>query len=103
MRVEQLRIYSDLQLVVNQINGDYQAKGENMANYLKIVGGHLRTFKWFKIEQVPRAENVEADSLARLAPGLKDGAISQTPIETLVEPSTKESSDHIMTVDPSLC
>ena len=78
-----------------------QAKGENMAACLKIVGGHLRTFKWFRIEQVPRAENVEADSIARLAFGLKDGALGQGLIEILVEPSTKESVDHIMSVDPS--
>ena len=45
MRVEQLRIYSDSQLVVKQINGDYQAKGENMAAYLKIARGHMKTFK----------------------------------------------------------
>ena len=68
--------------------------------YLKIVGGHLKTFKWFKIEQVPRAENVEADNLARLMSRLKDGALGQAPIEILVEPSTKESADHIMFIDP---
>ena len=45
MRVKQLRIYNDSQLVVNQVNGDYQAKGENMAAYLKIAGGQLRSFK----------------------------------------------------------
>ena len=47
--MEQIRIYSDSQLVVNQVKGDYQAKGENMAAYLRIVGGHLKAFKWFKI------------------------------------------------------
>ena len=36
--MEQLKIYSDSQLVVNQVNGDYQAKGENITAYLKIVG-----------------------------------------------------------------
>ena len=91
MRVEQLRIYSDSQLVVNQVNKDYQAKGENMAAYLKIAwgGGQLRTFKWFKIEQVPRAENVEANSLVRLASGLEEGALGQVPIKTLVKPLQK--------------
>ena len=69
--------------------------------YLKIVGGHLKTFKWFKIEQVPRAENVEADSLARLASRLEDGTLGQAPIEILAEPSTKESTNHVMSVDPS--
>ena len=44
MRAEQLIIYSDSQLVVNQVNGDYQAKRENMAAYLK-KDGQLKAFK----------------------------------------------------------
>ena len=39
LRAEQLGIYNDSKLVVNQVNGDYQAKGENMAAYLKKAGG----------------------------------------------------------------
>ena len=61
----------------------------------------MRTFKWFRIEQVPRVENVEADSLARLASGLEDGALGQAPIEILAEPSTKESTDHVMSINSS--
>ena len=72
-----------------------------MVAYLKIVEGHLRNFKWFRIEHVPRLESVEADSLARLASGLEDGALIQAPIKILVEPSIKESVDHIMSIDPS--
>ena len=96
-----LRIYSDSQVVVNQVNGDYQANGENMVTYLKKAEGQLRTFWWCKIEQVLRTNNVEADSLARLASGLEDGTLSQIPIETLAMPSIKESTDHVMYNDPS--
>ena len=91
-RVEQIRIYNDSQLVVNQINGDYQAKGKNMAAYLKIAGGHLKAFRWFKIEQVLRAENMKADSLVRLASRLKDGTLGQTPIKILAKPAPKNPS-----------
>ena len=76
MGIKHIKVYSDSQLVVNQVNNDYQAKGENMTAYFKIVGGHLKAFRWFKIEQVPRAENIEADSLARLASGLEYGTLS---------------------------
>ena len=92
MGIKQVKVYSDSQLVINQVNGDYQAKGENMATY-KIAGGHLEAFKWFKIEQVLRAENIEDDSLERLASGLEDGTHGQIPIEILSEPSTKELID----------
>ncbi|KAL0283693.1 UNVERIFIED_CONTAM: hypothetical protein Sangu_2873300 [Sesamum angustifolium] len=32
-----LRAYSDSQLVVNQVNGDYEAKGEKMIQYLNLI------------------------------------------------------------------
>ena len=72
-----------------------------MAAYLKIAGGHIKEFKWFKFEQVPRAENVEANSLTRLAYGIEVEALGQAPIEILAEPSTKQSANHVMPVDPS--
>ena len=99
MGLQQLRVYSNSQLVVNQVRGDYQAKGENMAAYLKIAGEQLKRFKWFKIEQVPRVENVEADGLARLASGLEDDALGLILIELLSEPSIRRSADHLKPVD----
>ena len=60
-----------------------------MEDYLKIAGGHLKAFRWFKIEQVLRAENAEADSLVRITSKLEDGTLGQVPIEILAEPSTK--------------
>ena len=44
MRVEKVKVYNDYQLVVNQVKGDYQAKGENMVVYLKIAGEQLKGF-----------------------------------------------------------
>ena len=60
-----------------------------MEDFLKIAGGHLKAFRWFKIEQVLRAENAEADSLVRITSKLEDGTLGQVPIEILAEPSTK--------------
>ena len=50
MGLQQLRVYSDSQLVVSQVRGDYQAKGKNMVVYLKVAREQLRSFRWFKIE-----------------------------------------------------
>ena len=72
-----------------------------MAAYLKIAGEQLKAFKWVKIEQVPRAKNVEADSLVKVASRLEDGTLGQTPIEILSEPSTKEFVYHVMPVNVS--
>ena len=103
MGLPQLRVYSDSQLVVNQVRRDYQAKGENMAAYLKIAGEQLKSFKWFKIEHVLRMDNAEADGLARLAFGLEDDALGLTLIELFSEPSICRSADHIMPVDYTPC
>ena len=45
MRAEQIKIYSDSQLVINQINEDYQTKGESMVAYLKIARGTPKSFQ----------------------------------------------------------
>ena len=47
-------------------------------------------------------ENIEANSLARLASRLEDGTLGQVPIEILTESSTKEYADQVMAIDPSL-
>ncbi|KAL5549382.1 hypothetical protein UlMin_004613 [Ulmus minor] len=69
-----LTIYSDSQLVVSQVNLEFQAKGEKMADTVTII-------------QVPRAENTNADALARLATGLEERLLKTVPIEILEVPS----------------
>ena len=67
-----LLIYSDSQLIVNQVNSEYQAKGEKMASYLEKAKELLGQFDTVTITQIPRNENTNADALARLATGLED-------------------------------
>ena len=47
--VKNMKIHSDSQLVVNQVNGEYQAKEDNMASYLEEVRKHLTPLEWFEI------------------------------------------------------
>ncbi|KAL0440299.1 UNVERIFIED_CONTAM: Ribonuclease HI [Sesamum latifolium] len=65
-----LKAHSDSQLVVNQIRGDYEAKGSKMTKYLSCIQTLMRKFDEFAIEQIPRSKNEEADQLARLASSL---------------------------------
>ena len=74
-----------------------------MATYLKIAGEQPKRFKWFKIEQVPRVENTEADGLARLVSGLEDDVLRLTSIELLFEPSIRRSDDRVMPVEYTPC
>ena len=57
-------IYCDSQVVTNQVNGDYECKGERMKRYLDQVKRRVDDLK-AKIIQIPRGENEQADRLAR--------------------------------------
>ncbi|KAL5582015.1 hypothetical protein UlMin_014457 [Ulmus minor] len=82
-----LTIYSDSQLVVSQVNSEFQAKGEKMASYLEKAKEAMNQFDTVAIIQVPKAENTNADALARLATGLEERLLKTVPIEILEVPS----------------
>ena len=64
-----MEAYSDSQLVVGQVKGDYEEKEEIMTKYLRVVAELVKKFDKFGITQVPREQNGEADQLARIATG----------------------------------
>ena len=49
-------IYCDSQVVTNQVNGDYECKGERMKRYLDQVKRRVDDLK-AKIIQIPKEEN----------------------------------------------
>ena len=48
-----LKIYSDSQLVVNQVNDIYLARGERMAAYLEKAKGLMKSIPMTSIEVIP--------------------------------------------------
>ncbi|XP_074293380.1 uncharacterized protein LOC141620398 [Silene latifolia] len=66
LKVRNLRVYSDSLLVVNHVNNEYVARDMKMIAYLKIAMEQKLKFRSFKITQVPRDQNVEANALATL-------------------------------------
>ncbi|KAL0439574.1 UNVERIFIED_CONTAM: Gag-Pol polyprotein [Sesamum latifolium] len=60
-------VCSDSQLVVNQIQGSYEARGEKMAKYLLKAKELLDKFEESSLIQVSRADNVTADQLAKIS------------------------------------
>ena len=59
-------MYCDSQVVTNQVNGDFECKGEKMKKYLEQVKrrvGELQT----KFVQVPKEKNEKANRLAKAA------------------------------------
>ena len=63
-RATSVVIYCDSQVVTNQVNGDYECKGERKKRYLDQVKRRVDDLK-AKIIQIPRGENEQADRLAR--------------------------------------
>ncbi|KAL5573513.1 hypothetical protein UlMin_023110 [Ulmus minor] len=58
-----------------------------MASYLEKAKEAMNQFDTVTIIQVPRAENTNADALARLATGLEERLLKTVPIEILEVPS----------------
>ncbi|KAB2629003.1 hypothetical protein D8674_033798 [Pyrus ussuriensis x Pyrus communis] len=85
--VKQINIFSDSQLVVNQVTNNFDAKDNSMAAYLAQTQLLLKHFH-YHITQVPRATNSHADALARLASVVEDKIGRKIHVELLAIPST---------------
>ena len=84
-----LKIYSDFQLVVNQINDIYLARGERMAAYLDKANGLMKTISVSSIEVIPQSKNANVNALAKLA-SMKDVELLDTlSVEFLAKPNIK--------------
>ena len=87
MEVDQLKVCSDSQLVVRKIEDTYEAKSEKMILYLKKVRDLLKNFVLVQVRHIPRAENSQADALAKLATTSQEDLSRLTLVEYLAEPS----------------
>ncbi|XP_024023768.1 uncharacterized protein LOC112092269 [Morus notabilis] len=89
LKAGNLDIFSDSQLIVNQVKGQYQTRDEKMAAYLKKVKEALGRLSAYDIQQVPRAENSNADALAKLATSRDAELLNLVPVEVLKAPTTE--------------
>ena len=81
-----IEMFSDSRLVVGQVKGEFEVRGERMQRYLSQVG-HLRSrFESFNLLHIPRNGNTHADSLATLATSLAQGLPRVILVEDLYKP-----------------
>ena len=59
-------VYCDFQVVISQVNGNYECKGEWMKKYLEHVKKQTNNLQ-AKFVQIPREENEQVDCLAKTA------------------------------------
>ena len=60
---EKIIIRSDSQLVVGQVNGEYETRDQRMTKYVSLINLRLRSFVARQLEHVPRNSNEKADAL----------------------------------------
>ncbi|XP_038978249.1 uncharacterized protein LOC120108653, partial [Phoenix dactylifera] len=96
LEVKDLRVFSDSQLVVNQILGDFEAREPTMQEYLRKVRDLTSTLCSFHIQHIARSENLIADQLSKLASSRMSELPKAAALEYLQMPSTKEP-------EPALC
>ena len=56
---------TDSQVVTRQVEKEYVAREPELAKYLASIRALERRFQGFTLKHIPRAENVEADELAK--------------------------------------
>ncbi|VFQ88799.1 unnamed protein product, partial [Cuscuta campestris] len=66
LKINRVSIKSDSSLIVGQVTGNMEAREGRMAQYKDLVLALLISFEEFKIAQIPRAENADADLLSKL-------------------------------------
>ncbi|GFY89059.1 hypothetical protein Acr_06g0009990 [Actinidia rufa] len=94
---QSLKIFSDSQLVVNQVQGDYLAKDARMMAYLGEVKATSAKIKEFKIHQIPREDNKKADALVNLASTFEFISDRCIPLEFLASPSIGVANQILLT------
>ena len=67
MNVASISIYSDSQLIVNQVNGEFRVKHENMIPLHAEATELLDDFDSWSLEYIPRDDNAVADKLCKAA------------------------------------
>ena len=70
--MEEVDVFSNSRLVVNQIDGSFEAKDQRMSQYLKLIGNLCTNFREVNVIRVPRSQNSYVDSLATLVSSSDD-------------------------------
>ncbi|RWW56947.1 hypothetical protein BHE74_00036298 [Ensete ventricosum] len=65
--MEDIKVFTDSQLVADQVNKEFKARGELIIKYLTEVRCRINPFHHFSIMKVPWSDNSQADTLTRLA------------------------------------
>ncbi|XP_013669563.1 uncharacterized protein LOC106374000 [Brassica napus] len=99
MGAENIQVFSNSQLIINQVQGEYQEKDDTMIQYTAVAQRLIKRFKSCKLTQIPREQNSQAHALTNnLGSALETNSHMSIPLllfqwtATLEEPQSKEIS-----------
>ncbi|XP_028065964.1 uncharacterized protein LOC114268928 [Camellia sinensis] len=84
---KQLLLFSDSQLVVNELTGVYETRDERMAMYADRARDLLKKFQSIRVEQIKRDRNSHADALACLGSSVDAKDTRKVWVEFVPEPN----------------
>jgi hypothetical protein len=67
-----IEIYGDSQLVIKQLNGQYECRNDILRNYYEECKEILKGFQLVILQHIPREHNEEANRLAQSALGYRE-------------------------------
>ena len=90
MGVENIQVFGDSQLIIKQVQGEYQAKEDSMIQYMAVSQWLIKKFKSCKLTQIPREQNSQADALANMGSALETNSQMIIPLLVLQWPTILE-------------
>lgn len=67
-KIRELHVYGDSQLVIKQVNDEYQTKDDKLLPYRSMVEDLKKHFISIKFDQVSQTNNRVADAMATIGP-----------------------------------
>nr|XP_023879572.1 uncharacterized protein LOC111991997 [Quercus suber] len=88
----EVEVYSNSRLVINQLQGNFEARDPQMKAYLGRLKQTMSSFSMIKVFQVAWTQNRHADSLTTLASSVAEEILWLIKVELVSEPSVKVSN-----------
>ncbi|XP_074327837.1 uncharacterized protein LOC141665755 [Apium graveolens] len=67
LRVKKMKVCGDSKLVISQVKGEFEARDETMAIYVRLVRTVMTQFDECHVKHIPREENGKAYALSKFA------------------------------------
>lgn len=79
LRAKEVEVYSDLRLVVSQIEGSFEVRDHHMSQYLRTFEGLQVDFQKVSVVRVSRSQNSHANSLDNSIPRMINAKMLERP------------------------